>query len=420
MRPSAVLVLLALFVSLFYADPAQAQDKIRVNSAAELQQALKNAASGGLIELAAGDYGNLSLHGLTFPKNNPLVLRSENPTKPARFLTMTLRDVGNVVIEDVVFDYIFQTGDPLYLRPFQILSSDGITIRDTVFDGDLAQSSDASANGFGTGFGLSVIGSSWVTLEGSEIYDFHRGMIFSQSNDISIRSNDVHSIRSDGMNFAEVKRILIENNYIHDFARSLVSKDHADMIQFWTNGTDSPSRDIVIRNNVLNSGQGGFTQSIFMRNDMVDRGLAGPEMFYRNLTIEENVIINAHLHGITIGETDGLVITNNSVLRNSKSEGKKDNLSLWTPKITVAKTSRNVKIMRNVTSRIDGDTGLSDWKVRDNFFVQDSNRMKPGFYGLVFVKEVLRDPSRLKSFAPRPGGPLDKRGIGAARLLKGS
>ena len=195
MRPSAVLVLLALFVSLFYADPAQAQDKIRVNSAAELQQALKNAASGGLIELTAGDYGDLSLRGLTFPENNPLVLRSENPAKPARFLTMTLRDVGNIVIEDVVFNYTFQTGDPLHLRPFRILSSDGITIRDAVFDGDLAQSSDAAADGFGTGIGLGVIGSSWVTLEGSEIYDFHRGMIFSQSNDISIRSNDVHSIR---------------------------------------------------------------------------------------------------------------------------------------------------------------------------------------------------------------------------------
>ena len=415
MRPSAVL---ALIVSFLYADSAQAQDKLRVNSAAELQQALKNTTSGGLIELTAGNYGALSLDGLTFPKNNPVILRSENPAKPARFSTMALHDVGNIVIEDVVFDYTFQAGDPLYLRPFQIQSSDGITIRDVVFDGDLARSSDKTADGFGTGIGLGVTGSSRVTLEGSKIYDFYRGMVFSQSQDITIRSNDVHSLRSDGINIVEVKGVLIENNYIHDFVQSLRSDDHADMIQFWTRETNSPSRDIVIRNNVLNSGQGGFTQSIFMRNEIVDGGLAGKEMFYRNVTIEGNVIINAHLHGITIGETNGLVIANNSVLRNSKSEGKADNLSLWTPMITVARTSKNVKIMRNVTSRIDGDTGLSDWKVRDNFFVQDSNRMKPGFYGRVF-KNALRDPSRLKSFAPRPGGPLDKKGIGAARLFKG-
>ena len=88
------------------------------------------------------------------------------------------------------------------------------------------------------------------------------------------------------------------------------------MIQFWTSGTTSPSTNITIRGNILNSGAGDWTRSIFMRNEMVDLGLAGDEMFYQNILIENNVIYNAHAHGITVGETDGLTIRNNTILYN--------------------------------------------------------------------------------------------------------
>ena len=56
-----------------------------------------------------------------------------------------------------------------------------------------------------------------------------------------------------------------------------------------------------------------------MRNEMVDTGGAGDEMFYRNITIEDNVIYNAQVHGITVGETHGLTIKNNTILRNQAS-----------------------------------------------------------------------------------------------------
>ena len=150
----------------------------------------------------------------------------------------------------------------------------------------------------------------------------------SDSNGITVQSNDVHDIRMDGMNFAQVESVLIADNHIYDFRRSLDSKDHADMIRFWTNGMTAPSRDIVIRDNILNSGQGAYTQSIFMRNDLVDRGLAGREMFNDGVTIVDDVIINAHLHGITVGETDGLRIQNNTVVRNARSEGEQENIAL--------------------------------------------------------------------------------------------
>ena len=42
-------------------------------------------------------------------------------------------------------------------------------------------------------------------------------------------------------------------------------------------------------------------------------------MFYKNIVIKDNVIKNADYHGITVGETIGVVISNNTVLQNSDS-----------------------------------------------------------------------------------------------------
>ena len=57
-----------------------------------------------------------------------------------------------------------------------------------------------------------------------------------------------------------------------------------------------------------------WTQSIFMRNEVVDQGLAGANMYYQNVLIENNIIYNAHTHGITVGETIGLTIDHNTAL----------------------------------------------------------------------------------------------------------
>lgn len=86
----------------------------------------------------------------------------------------------------------------------------------------------------------------------------------------------------------------------------------------------------------MDIGEGDKTQSIFMRNDLVDRGLAGEEMYYQNILIEGNVILNGHKHGITVGETDGLIIQNNTIL----SIGSSDTRYSSTPTINVSGDSK--------------------------------------------------------------------------------
>ena len=154
-------------------------------------------------------------------------------------------------------------------------------------------------------------------------------------------------MRSDGFNFADVDNVLIEGNHFESFIGSLDSSDHRDFIQFWTTSTTSPSTNVVIRENLLDVGDGDWTQSIFIRNELVDQGHAGQEFFYSNFLIEDNIIRNTHQHGITVGEVDGLVIRNNTVM-----EGQGDNTSGTTPRINVSEDALNVTITQNIAHDI--------------------------------------------------------------------
>ena len=393
--------------------------EVEVASPEALAPALEAAGPGDTLRLAPGDYGALTLAHLAGTPEAPVVIASADPADPARFSSMTVSGVESVELRGLVLDYTYAPGDPPYLRPFQVQDSRDVTLSGILLDGDDARGTgDPTADGFPTAFGLRVSDVEGFTLEGSEIRGFFRGLVVADSSDVRVVGNDLHGLRMDGMNFAQVEDVLIEGNRIRDFERSLASADHADMIQFWTNRTDRPSTGIVIRGNLLASGTGAYTQSIFMRNEEVDTGRRSfADMAYRDVAIEDNVIVNAQLHGITVGEADGLVIANNAVLRNPLSEGERDNPNLWTPRINVAPTARNVTIRGNVTARLPEPHALpSDWRIEGNLVVQDRAPSEPGYYGSVFAGMPGGDPRDPASFAPRPGGPLDGTGIGPAWL----
>lgn len=126
--------------------------------------------------------------------------------------------------------------------------------------------------------------------------------------------------------------------------------------------------------------------------------------------------MNAHLHGITVGETDGLIIARNTLVQDRKALTAPSDEPLWVPKIYVADSSRNVHIERNVVDSIHGPKDQDDWTVKDNFFIQNRTRSEGGFYGLVFSGALTGDPGNIATYVYRPGGPLSGAGIGAPRL----
>ena len=158
-------------------------------------------------------------------------------------------------------------------RPFSVDNSADITIRNSVFDGDEVPS-NFGAGDFGNGYGLYVSYSDNVVIENNEFFEFFKALVVTHSTNTTVLANDIHTIASDGINFASVDGLLIEGNWIHDFKIDLASGDpHADMIQSWTTAGETSAKNVTISGNFLDAGTGSWTHSIFMRNGVVDLGL---------------------------------------------------------------------------------------------------------------------------------------------------
>jgi len=397
---------------------------LNVSNAAELESALAAATGGGTIQLEAGNYGKLQLidgrtkFNVTHSAEAPVTIRSADADNPAVFTGLDLRDTSGFTFENLLFDYTYEPAQNLWNNAFSVSDSNNITIRGCTFDGDVAVNRNAEDDDRGFGIGFKAGGCTNLVFANNTIHTFHRGATFGNGNNVVVSGNDIHSIRMDGLNFVGMQGLAIENNHLHDFKRSLEASDHADMIQFWTNKSTRPSTDIVIRGNTLDIGGGDNTQSIFMRNEEVDNGRAGTEMFYRNVLIEENTIYNDHMHGITVGEATGLIIRNNSVLHaNGATEGPTGSVSV--PKINVAGASTDVTIVNNLAGGVSGHGSVSlpaSWTVGNNLIVQDSIQSEPNHYTDLFLSTSLNDPGPANAFLALPGGLIDTMGVGPAGL----
>jgi PKD repeat protein len=388
-------------------------DILSVSNAQELRKALVDAKGGETIKLASGDYGQLDLKtaatfGVKAIYDNPVTITSADPDDQALFSGIDLRGVKNLTFDNVIFESNY-TGSSTWVSPFTV-SGTGITFRNSLFEGKLASGTgDETADGFATGKGLLVRGgSSDILVENNQFTTWETAINMGGVKNIQIIGNELHSNRKDVMQFSSVNNILIEDNYMHSTNRSKDSGDHADMIQFFVRG--GASENITIRGNTLDIGDGDTTQSIFMRNEAVDQKGAGYEMFYKNLTIEENIILNKHVHGITVGQTDGLVIRNNSVL-----DAHPANTShVTTPQINVKSESINVVIEQNVSAGINGYRDQAGWTVLENARLQNKDVNAPGHYEGEFLTSSMG--GKASTYIVDPGGTIAQMEAGASRL----
>ena len=396
----AVFLLLAVLIAV-----SPSAVRAQVDTLETLLSALATARGGETIRLAGGTYGKLEVingrQGVMSDFASEVTIVAADPANPPVFSGVDLRGGANLTFDGVVFDYAFAPDHPVHLKPFYFEEMRNLTIRNSLVHGDLAREISAEEDGLPWAQGLNFNGGSNITIENVEITLFHRGMVMGGVDGATIRNNDLHGIRVDGMDFVQMQDTLIEGNHIHDFNRSRLRSDHSDMIQFWTRGSTRPSINIIIRGNLLNSGIGSGTQSIFMRNEEVDNGRAGEEMFYQDILIEENVIINGHLHGITVGETDGLTIRRNTLLRNQNSaRGENRGRTVTIPGINIAGSSKNVAILDNIAARFP-EPAPDRW-VEGNLQVQDISPLQPGYYHRLFAAALLGDPRELENFIYLP------------------
>lgn len=292
-----------------------------------LNNAVANATGGDRILLATGTYNLVSIQNRAF--STPLSISSQDPTKPAHVRELLINRSENVEISDLI------AGRPLGTQPTgtllnSVTNSKNVTVKSIRFQGSL----DGDPTNDGVLMGIS--GSDNVRVLDSSFREGNRGLLVGDSTNIRVSRNSLQDLRTDGLNFADVQGVTIENNTIGGF--KIVPGDHPDAIQFWTAGTTQASSDIVIRNNVVLAPSGSGNQGFFMHDEV-------GTLPFRNVTIENNLLYSngGQWHGISVGNVHGLKLANNTVLSTPT-----DGMRYWIQVIG----SRDAVVSDNVTDQI--------------------------------------------------------------------
>ncbi|WP_212751919.1 right-handed parallel beta-helix repeat-containing protein [Roseovarius arcticus] len=378
---------------------------INVSNATELKTALAAATGGETVILAAGDYGKLSISGTQFASN--VTLKSADANGMASFSEAYLKNSSNITFDTIKFDYSYSSGEAYYASKFSVENSTNISFNDSLFDGDAANGTGTAADGLGTGKGLVVKGSTNVDVVNSEFHSFWTGLSINTSSNIHISGNNIHNIRSDGMKLGSSQTVLVEKNYIHDFNGDDTLSDHRDMIQIQRSSGTGVS-DLTIRDNVFDMGSGDWTQTIWAGRD---KGNANdPTNWHQNVLIENNVIYNAHTHGISLNLTDGLTIRDNSLIAVDRAQT--GGISI--PKILVSSESKSVVVENNITPAIGGEQGQADWSVQNNAFIQNTDANAPGYYDNQFIYHATALANGHNQFEIAVGSMVDQLTAGSS------
>ena len=369
---------------------------------------LERAGPGDDIALAPGLYPEVVLRR----RGNgdaPLVLRSADPENPARIESLTILDSTNVALRDLELSAAALTDGE---RPFRILDSREVDLRGLRISGSRLGPETQPRQGTG----LFIDNTTDLALTGSTLDAWSQGIVISQSGPLLLEGNELHALGVSGILLRQVRDVTIRNNTIRDF-HTPGGADAGVMIQFSTTNTEDPSRGILIEGNLLSSGAGRQVQGIIVANQLVDGNRGGPDLFYRNVAIVDNLIITAQVNAIVVGATDGVLLQRNTLVQNEPPVGWLDEARVWEPAIRIQDIARDVLVLGNVAHRFPEVRWQTDWVVAGNVEVQSVHPGDPGFYEAMFVGGMPVEPVMPQDFAARPGGVLDGSGIGASRLV---
>lgn len=322
-----------------------------VSTKTDLITTLKNAVGGDVIRLLSGNYGEVSIDKIN-PKLVVTIVSASSKNK-AIFKKLYVSNSSNLTFRKIVIN-----PEEIPSVHWEVYGLVGASTNIKFIDSEFNAGKDEV--NYQKGYCCRVTDSVFVVFRRNVFKNAIRGLIIGDSKKVLVDSNNFYKLRSDGIDLAGVNGVKIVKNWFHDFYSKPGSGDHLDMIQMWSTGVpDIISSDIEVDSNVLDMGNGSWTQSIFMRNEIVDTGVK-PYNLYKNIKVTNNWIRNGHLHGITIGATDGLTIANNILIATHFSEWNTNMLdlkeridkgngddSVHRPRIYSNEGSKNVKIVNN-------------------------------------------------------------------------
>jgi hypothetical protein len=265
---------------------------LQASTTAELNSALQGAQAGDTIYLAAGTYSGLAIKSLSFA--NAVTITSANPSHQAVLTNFDITGVQGLSFSKLEFVATGTSSTAFNVSNSQYLSFDQIN-----FHGSLDH------NPQDDGQGLGILSSSHIGISNSEFQQFYRAILFGNSTDISVFSNNIHDLRTTGIVGAGVSNIQVLGNHISNIYP--MPGDHPDAIQFFTSGTSVASHDITISNNVISRGSGDGTQGIFLRDQVGN-------LHFNNVTIYDNIVVGTGYGGIYVVGARNLQIGSNELI----------------------------------------------------------------------------------------------------------
>lgn len=264
-----------------------------VKDSAGLVAALKSAASGDVIQLAAGEYSPIALRGVNI--NGEVTITSQDPNAPAVLNGLTVRDCAGLTFRELEFKVDPAKAD----YPFLVFGSKNVVLDNLhvhgTLDGD--ESNDIAA--------LMIRESTNVSVTNSEFEQLRHGVAHIDCEQLTIADNYFHDIRTDGVRGGGSSDVTISGNYFTNF--HMAEGDHADAIQFWTTNTTEPASDIVVSGNVIVRGNGDPIQGIFFRDQVGN-------LEFQNVRITDNLVVGGTYNGISVNGGRGVVISGNTVV----------------------------------------------------------------------------------------------------------
>lgn len=273
---------------------------VTVNNASELTTQLNAATGGEIIELAAGiNFGRYTTpSGKTY--STPVTIRSLDTNNRGIFGQLNLNS-GNVILDDILFDYVWQSGDQTWTAAIYSNGHNNITIQNCEFLGD----NDGSEI---TGRAIELFYMTGATVTGNKIDGFNDGNHYFSVNNLVFTGNEIIRCGSDGIQLTTVNGATISGNIFHDWVAPRASA-HVDAIQLLRNL--GGCNNINIKENVFDMANGYMGQTFHAGEDGYD--MSNSLYIHTNITYENNLIMMGHANGFSLSGMDNLTIRKNTM-----------------------------------------------------------------------------------------------------------
>jgi len=297
---------------LFLSELAFAHTTYQVSNAAELQTALSTAGNGDTIILQSGSYGELSISN----RNNsiPITIVANRGSVPV-FTKVSVSSSSRWTIRGLHVRPRFTNGadgnTAVSLNgSYLVFEDSNVNFSDDIFDWIASDWLTKTGNGIG------MVGDN-LTIRNNMIRNVDHG-IHGGATDSIVSRNTIMNFRGDGIRGLG-DRMVYEYNLIKNSYN--VDDNHDDGFQSWSLGSGGVGtgvvRDVTLRGNTFINYE---DQNQNLRSTMQGIGLF--DGTFVNWTIENNLVVTDHWHGITmLGVRDSLVVNNTVLDTNTEGPG---------------------------------------------------------------------------------------------------